>query len=227
MAKVVTIMKARASESEDERIQRLTNIQTQFVSLVQRGANRQSKFFVVKADGEPPAAAAGSAPTGPDSGASNIGGHGEAERAPAADLDAWLNKAGDRVEEMIVDARIDASLATPVQPAAPAQQPQVKAQVGEQRGAPPAEAPPAGGEVALAKSQREAEELRLKLQKAEDARKQAELRAQRLRKATVGGTTALICGTVDLAEVAAAGSAGEELTEKARSAWKAGGDLAR
>ena len=40
------------AEETDPAVARLTEIETMFVSLVDRGANRQSKFFVVKADGE-------------------------------------------------------------------------------------------------------------------------------------------------------------------------------
>jgi hypothetical protein len=44
--------KAETTPSAEE-IRRLTEMDTQFVSLVPRGANRQSEFFVVKADGSP------------------------------------------------------------------------------------------------------------------------------------------------------------------------------
>lgn len=204
---------------------RLTNIQTQFVSLVQRGANRQSKFFVVKADGAASEDSAGAPPAG-----SMTGGPGDAERAPVADLDAWLAKAGTRAEELLVDAVLDATLAAPTPPA-PAQGSAVdKAQIGDTRSAPSDQAPGAG-EDDLGKVQREAEALREQLQKAEEARKraedakrQAERRTERLMKAAVGGTTALVSGTVDLA---AAQAAAPEISEKSRAAWKAGGDLAR
>lgn len=50
-------MTVKAEQPTADDVRRLAEMDTQFVSLVPRGANRQSKFFVVKQDGTPMAAA--------------------------------------------------------------------------------------------------------------------------------------------------------------------------
>ena len=263
----MSILQVKADS--EKKPHRLTNIATQFVSLVQRGANRQSKFFVVKADeaGLGPGGecvctecghtvphktaeqcnemecpecggkmtrketAGGDAKEKDQSrgtpGPKNTSGVGsDAEGAPVADLGAWLAAAGDTVEAMFIDHRIDVALNAPPS-TTPAMGPEdEQAQDGTNRSAPSEEAPPAGGEDdELTKAQQEAETLRRRLKKETEARQKAELREKRLLKSTVGGTTALLSGVVDLA--AQQEKREQPVAEQARKAWVAGGDLAK
>ena len=201
---------------------RLQNITTQFVSLVQRGANRQSKFFVVKADEEPPPEDPPKDPAagdeGEEQGAGNEDdknkGDGDAASAPPADLGAWLDEAGKRADVLLTDAVFDAAMARPSAPASSPPPPVDKArEVGDDRSAP--------SEVELEKSQREADDLRQQLKEREDQLRKEQLRTKRLKKAAVGGTTALAAAPVGDA------SPPEEGEVKKRGAWRSGQDLAK
>lgn len=146
-------------------------------------------------------------------------GGGRAEDASAADLDAWLRKAGHMADALYTDAVLDARLAK----TAPQESPQVRhvdkaQQIGERR-APSTEARQEN-EI-LAKSQRENEQLRQQLDEREKKLRAAELRVRRLRKAAVGGTSALVAGLLSEDLI---------LTDEPginRSAWRSGGDLAK
>jgi hypothetical protein len=132
------LRKADAASEEADRVHRLTEMDTQFVSLVRAGANRQSKFFVVKADGsvvpavevvpdasdEPPvdetlkttdpsAAAAGEEPAVEPAG-STIPEEGTAPDATSKlDVSAWLDKAGARARALAMEHAIAQALAQP------------------------------------------------------------------------------------------------------------------
>lgn len=109
MRRKATMTKAAAAPEEE--VRRLTEMETQFVSLVPRGANRQSEFFVVKADGSavPPVdTVEPEAPPAPPP-------EPEAKAVPASDATPEDKRAAqdERASKYGIEAREDGNLSYP------------------------------------------------------------------------------------------------------------------
>jgi len=102
-------MTAKAEQPTADDVRRLAEMETQFVSLVPRGANRQSKFFIVKADGStvPPVAIEPEQPAAAP--------EPEEKAVPAADASPEDKRAAqdERASKYGIEAREDGNLSYP------------------------------------------------------------------------------------------------------------------
>ncbi len=236
----------------DPDVHRLEDMETMFVSLVDRGANRQKKFFVVKAeDGTPDAGVivvcvdcgheakqeestvcpecggemkpkVETAPAQDEDGADsqekieddntdqdtppNDG--GETEEESKADLGSWLEEAGERANELLVDLTLEQGLA-----AAPSED-SVKSHeeddnsddvsvVGEEGSTPLEDHVPGPDEVSsqeLQKARDENTQLKKELSERERALKVERSRVKTL-KSSIGAATALPTGETSIESV--------------------------
>jgi hypothetical protein len=218
---------AKAAEAPAKPVTRLEDMDTNFVSLVCSGANRQKKFLVVKAS---TCAACGkvvkmdtgccpdcgaAAPTDPPTPpAPSEGGHTDAP----ADFAGLLKRASVLVDAALEQTLLAATVDVPDPVAAPAPEAPVtkSAEVVVAQPAPAPAAPdPALVEIrkSLDAQRAEVEQLREELRKAQAAEQHARANASSLRSA-IGGASALPAG-----EVAKAAGA------RQRPLWV--GDLAR
>jgi len=232
------IAKAK-DDKKGDKLFRLTDIEPEFVSLVQAGANRQKTFMVVKEDAEqvvPNAATdndiCAALPIDPkeciqgtdDANKNNDGneppGNGSPEK-DAVDLASWLDEAGTKVDALALDHAVAAALNTPAEvPAVDVGETSKEAHEIEDAAA------PAATEV-----EKKADEERLsKMHQLEDKLKKAEreivsLKAKNARLSKdVGKSSVILTG-----EVTAKGLQNEEDNENtspSRGAFLSGGDIA-
>jgi len=175
----------KADEDNDPEIFRLEDLETMFVSLVDRGANRQSKFFVVKTDDTHSVAPEIDAtPEDQEILTEEKNGEGEgseitpqdgvdAEGKSKSDLDSWLEDAGTRADDMLVDLTLELeSAANPSGDATKSGAGENNALViGDRRTAPSED-----------RSMDAAAQLEQDLQKARDEAKAKAIEADRLKK---------------------------------------------
>lgn len=211
----------KADDGKTPEIHRLEELEAMFVSLVDRGANRQSKFFVVKADGthESDTDLDDSAPDGEaeivaqqkektgegDGGESTPNDGGDAEEESKADLGSWLEEAGTRAASLLVDHTLEQAVAAaPSVDASKARAVDEDAQVIGKRGTAPSndhdEDHSSQTEQDLQKARDEAvakaieaERLRMELGKRNRDLARERSRVQSL-KSTIGAATALPTG---------------------------------
>jgi hypothetical protein len=149
-------------------------------------------------------------------------GDGNAE-VPDADRWGWLDKAGERLSELLVDAQIDAALTAHLDTDnSQRQEPSKTQKVGDRSDVSSEHETEL---VSLREKVEELEKQRLDTEKRHRAELQKErVRVERLKRAAVGGSTALVTGLV---EPARGDSDDDKLVSKGdRRRWKSGGDLA-
>lgn len=218
----------KKNDGKEPSLYELTDIDTKFVSLVTAGANRQKNFMIIKAD-EQGKEKDGDPVQQEEQGAGDAG-ESETE-GEKTNLSSWLNEAGTRAEDMVVDASIaiaEASLASEANSEVDTGKNNKAQKVGKQV------APLAGEQVKeIAKLEKEMDTVKTKLEKSEakinqlaasNVKSKRELKAlrasnARLRKG-IGGTTSLVTG-----EIIATGE--QKNTSGEGEPWAHGGDMAK
>jgi len=223
MTKKIRLVKAAAPP--DPEVTRLEELEVKFVSLVPKGANRQERWLVVKADGHDVVPVEDAEKASPADGtgvedkllqgdpkeqpgskeaegqpAPQAGGEGNGTGTATPDFATRLAAAADRVSALRIDAALAAQNAAP---AAGTQPPEAKAQVGKEDGEAPAveeiEAKLATVKRELANALAETVTMKATLKDAE-VKMQSQLTAQRAEvsrlKAAIGTTTVIPTGEV-------------------------------
>jgi len=192
------------NKADDDKTYELTDIDTKFVSLVTAGANRQEHFAVVKSD-DP---------------ANN------SDDADEGDLGGWLEDFDKQVEEDVSFSELEVLLlesddtedetAKQVEEAEKAKDEAIKRADEAEKRAETLEAE-------LDKAKQKIAALKSRAKNAEQAAKSARTKLTQLKKASVGGSTALVTGE----GTAAPAKKSSEAEPPRRTAWRSGGDLTK
>jgi hypothetical protein len=190
----------------------LTDIDTQFVSLVTAGANRQSNFMVVKTD-KPDEEKNKQDVEPSDSDTTKD----DADNSDSTDMSDWLESTGTAVDTAMLDAEFEQTLADV-----------------EEEDKPDTSSKDAGEEIveppAVEKAQKTDEEITKALAKAEKAEAEAvelrkelqteKLKVAKVRQSSIGGSSALLTG-----EVGSAVKGDKQDVTENRVEWASGQDL--